>query len=392
MPDRPLTFNDIIGHPNLNEFFLNHLSGDTLPQFLILEGEEGLGKTSFAKLLAMGICCESTHSRPCYSCPSCREISEQVIQNNRSTESVRLYNMSIDGGKDAARDVVSHLTLGLSGLSHKVVILDEAHGMTAAAQDAFLVNTEYLPKGVHMILATTNTSNLSATLKSRALSIRLNKIKQSDIVLILRREVEKRGLTIQGGDATLNLIAQWANGKPRIALNLLGGFAPNSSVSAATIKEFIGFMDIDEVTPLLTYLGGSMTHGIAYISEMKISDSLIDIIIETLRIKKDQASYKLSRDDAIKLRRATASVSEESLVKFIYELSALPKLTTTGVIAAFIRAHDSFENLFKENTGVLNDELRQKSQQAPPEIKQTQQRMAPTLDALLKLGSVIKEG
>ena len=76
--------------------------------------------------------------------------------------------MSINGGKDTAKEVEANLSLGLSGLDKKVIILDEAHDMSDAAQEAFLVSTEYLPKGVYLFMCTTDSLNLKATLKSRA--------------------------------------------------------------------------------------------------------------------------------------------------------------------------------------------------------------------------------
>jgi DNA polymerase III delta prime subunit len=388
MTNRPVKFEDIVGHNSLTQYFENHLKNRTLPQFLILEGPEGLGKTTFAKLLAMGVNCKSSDKRPCYTCASCKEVAQKVIVENIGTENVLLFNMSYNGGKEAAKEVVSNLTLGLSGHKTKVIILDEAHAMSEAAQDTFLVQTEYLPEGIHLILATTNTYNLAATLKSRAVTVHLHPLKQAEVLSLLKREVANKNLTIQGGDATLNLIAAWAEGKPRIALNLLEGFGNDSRISAETVRDFIGFIDLDEILPLIRLLCGSMTHGLAYISEMRIHDSILDTAIEILKIKKGQASYKMSFDDARKVREAVESVTELSLVKFIYELAAASKINKTALIAAFIKAHDAFDNLFKEDKGVLQEELSQKSKLLPTEIEASI-KQAPTLSDLLNNGEVI---
>ena len=118
MPKKPTSFDDIVGHKNLIEFLQDHLSKGTLPQFIIFEGDEGLGKSSFAKFLAL----ELMGRDP--------QVLKRVIQENKSTESVLLYNMSINGGKDTAKEVEANLSLGLSGLDRKVIILDEAHDMS----------------------------------------------------------------------------------------------------------------------------------------------------------------------------------------------------------------------------------------------------------------------
>ena len=144
MPKKPTCFDAIVGHKNLVEFLKDHLAKGTLPQFIILEGDEGLGKSSFAKILALEIMGRDP------------QVLQRVINENKSTESVLLYNMSINGGKDTAKEVEANLSLGLSGLDKKVIILDEAHDMSDAAQEAFLVSTEYLPKGVYLFMCTTD--------------------------------------------------------------------------------------------------------------------------------------------------------------------------------------------------------------------------------------------
>jgi DNA polymerase III delta prime subunit len=387
MLSRPSTFNEIVGHKSLKQYFESHLHSNTLPQFLILEGPEGLGKTTFAKLIAMGVNC-SANDKPCYMCESCKEVAQKVILENISTESVCLFNMSINGGKDAAKEVVSNLTLGLSARKTKVIILDEAHAMSEAAQDTFLVQTEYLPAGIHLILVTTNTYNLAATLRSRAVTIHLRPLKQAEVLQLLKREADARELTVQGGDATLNLVAAWAEGKPRIALNLLAGFGNNARVSAETVRDFIGYLEVEEVIPIFKFLNGSMTNGLTYIADMQIHDSILDMAIEALKLRKGQTSYKMSFDDVIKLKTMLAEVSEESLVKFIHELAAKPKVTKQSVMAAFIKAHDSFEKLLTHNKGILTEELAQKSKILPTEID-TGAQNAPTLDGLLANGDIV---
>jgi DNA polymerase III gamma/tau subunit len=387
MLNRPSRFEDIVGHDSLKQYFENHLRNHTLPQFLILEGPEGLGKTTFAKILAMGINCMGP-SKPCHACESCKEITERVIQGNSDTENVRLFNMSYNGGKDAAKEVVTNLTFGLSASKTRAIILDEAHAMSEAAQDAFLVQTEYLPPGIHLILVTTNTYNLAATLRSRAVTVPLRPLKQADVFRLLKLEMERRALIIQGGDATVNLMAAWAEGKPRIALNLINGFSNHSRVSSEMVRDFIGYMDLDEILPLLRLLGGSMTHGLAYISEMQIDASILDTAIEALKIQKGQTSFKMSLDDAQRIKEAVATVTEATLVKFIYELAASPKITKSAVLAAFVKAHDSFERLFKPSPNVLKEELAQKSK-LPPSEMETGAPKAPTLSDLLNNGDVV---
>lgn len=370
------SFADVVGHDNLVTFLTDHLEKGTLPQFIIFEGDEGLGKSSMAKILAYYL----TGSRP--------EVSKRVIDENRSTEDVLLYNMSINGGKDVAKDVETNLSLGLSTFSTKVVICDEAHGMSDAAQDVFLVSTEFLPKGVYLFMCTTDSQNLKPTLKSRAFTIHLNHIGQKEMVKLLNDCVQERGLRIQAQQATLNLIAGWAEGKPRIALNLLEGFAEGSAITQDTIKEFIDYMDVDDILPLVACLANSMTQGLSYITEMKVNSSFIPMLVEILKVHSGMVSHKISYTDTHKIRETLQGLPMESLTKFVYLAAALPKITRSGLISAFLQAHTGAEALFTahdkaEIARAEHDAIRQ----APaPETDTVVRPAAPSIEELLDKG------
>lgn len=379
MPKKPTSFDDIVGHKNLIEFLRDHLSKGTLPQFIIFEGDEGLGKSSFAKLLAL----ELMGRDP--------QVLKRVIQENKSTESVLLYNMSINGGKDTAKEVEANLSLGLSGLDRKVIILDEAHDMSEAAQETFLVSTEYLPKGVYLFMCTTDSLNLKATLKSRAFTLHLQHLTQADMVSLLTRYVRDRGLRLQAEASTIQMIAAWADGKPRIALNLVEGFAPGSAVSSATIKEFIDYLSVDDVLPVLSCLSGSMTQGLSVISEMKLNGSLVPILVEILKVKSGMASFKLSLTDVHRIRAQLNGVSVETLTKFIYLVAALPKLSRTGLISAFLQSHTdrSFLSSPPPKTEVLQSEMQQKLSAPTQDIAEASRPCAPSISELLQRGVVL---
>ena len=379
MQKKPTSFDDIVGHKNLIEFLRDHLSKGTLPQFIIFEGDEGLGKSSFAKLLAL----ELMGRDP--------QVLKRVIQENKSTESVLLYNMSINGGKDTAKEVEANLSLGLSGLDRKVIILDEAHDMSEAAQETFLVSTEYLPKGVYLFMCTTDSLNLKATLKSRAFTLHLQHLTQADMVSLLTRYVRDRGLRLQAEASTIQMIAAWADGKPRIALNLIEGFAPGSAVSSATIKEFIDYLSVDDVLPVLSCLSGSMTQGLSVISEMKLNGSLVPILVEILKVKSGMASFKLSLTDVHRIRAQLNGVSVETLTKFIYLVAALPKLSRTGLISAFLQSHTdrSFLSSPPPKTEVLQSEMQQKLSAPTQDIAEASRPCAPSISELLQRGVVL---
>lgn len=392
MPKKITKFEDVIGNPNTVQFIKDHLNRGTLPTRLIFEGEEGLGKTSLAKLIAMGVNCTGA-TKPCYCCENCKAIAKTVIEDGKDLDCVKVYNMSVDSGKDAAKEVKANLTATMSSTGKRVVICDEAHGMSDAAQDVFLVDMEYLPKNTYLVFCTTDSQNLKKTLKSRSLTIRLKRPKKSELVNLLSELTVRNHLTVQGGLATLSLIADWAECKPRKAINLLEGFGTDAKVSTATVKEFIDYVSVDDIVPILDALSGSLTAGLAYAQEVTLNPSIIDLISDVLTIKVGSACFKFSADDLRKVKTYLNNISEETLIIFLKELTSHPTLTRSAFVSALLSAHPLGRKLETYDPTVLQDELVQKSE-VPTSVAPKSQGVAkaPKFDQLLKGANQVVRG
>lgn len=379
MLKRPHTFDDIIGHEVFKKYFIERIKRGTLPQFIVLEGPEGLGKTSIAEVIAITVNYGFDDS------PQKTKAIQEVIDNRHSIDCIKKFNMAKDSGKDTAKEVLAELSPSMSTTGRKVVICDESHAIVESAQDVFLVETEYIPKNTYLIMCTTDKSKLKATLLSRAVCIPLSALTTSQMVQVLKKEAALRNLTIQGGDTMLRIIAEWADNKPRAALNILNAFGENDVVSTEIVREFIGSMDISEILPLVTSLAGSLTYGLTFISEMKFSDGLIDSLVEVLRIKMGQPSYKVSLEQYQDAKRKLENVPEEAIMKLLHSVAGAPKLNRATMVSAYISAHMSYERIFNSRREVLVEEQTQKlaSRSLAPDVKSHEHIKAPTLDDML---------
>lgn len=379
MLKRPHTFDDIIGHEVFKKYFIERIKRGTLPQFIVLEGPEGLGKTSIAEVIAITVNYGFDDS------PQKTKAIQEVIDNRHSIDCIKKFNMAKDSGKDTAKEVLAELSPSMSTTGRKVVICDESHAIVESAQDVFLVETEYIPKNTYLIMCTTDKSKLKATLLSRAVCIPLSALTTSQMVQVLKKEAASRNLTIQGGDTMLRIIAEWADNKPRAALNILNAFGENDVVSTEMVREFIGSMDISEILPLVTSLAGSLTYGLTFISEMKFSDGLVDSLVEVLRIKMGQPSYKVSLEQYQDAKRKLENVPEEAIMKLLHSVAGAPKLNRATMVSAYISAHMSYKRIFNSGREVLVEEQTQKlaSRSLAPDVKSHEHIKAPTLDDML---------
>lgn len=384
---RPHDFNDIIGHSVFKSYLIERIKKGTLPQFMIFNGPEGLGKTSLAEIVAITLNYGFDDS------PEKKRAVSEVIDKRHSIDCIKKFNMAKDSGKDTAKEVLAELSPAMSSTGRKVVLCDECHSMVEAAQDTFLVETEYIPKNTYLIMCTTDMSKLKSTLLSRAVCVPLASLKTGEMVDVLRNEVANRNLTIQGGDAVLRMIAEWSDNKPRAALNILNAFGANEVVSTDVVRGFIGYMSLKDIMPLVTSLSGSMTYGLTFISEMTLSDSMVDTLVEILRIKLGQPSYKVSLEEYHSARRELENVPEECIMKFLHQVASFPRISRAGVISAFISSHVSYDRLFKDDTGILQEEIGQKlaNRSLAPDVVTQQAGSAPSIESLISGSSIIGE-
>ena len=176
MSRRPKSFDDIKGHPMKVAYLVEQIANHSLPHFILFEGEEGLGKTSLAELVAISLVHGLEDS------PEKDAAIRQVIDNRKSTTNIKKYAMSEDGGKAVAKEVLAEFNTGLVS-GNKVIICDECQGMSDAAQDVLLeaTDTGCIPDNLYIIALTTEKSNLKATLLSRMVPIHLNRLKGEDM-------------------------------------------------------------------------------------------------------------------------------------------------------------------------------------------------------------------
>lgn len=383
---RPRTFSDIRGHDWLVTYLEDHIRRGTLSQFIIIDGPEGLGKTSLADIIALSLV---------YGDPTSEEYEnayQTVVVNNQSNDNIKRFACSVDGGKDVAKLIKDEMNATFTKNGIKVLICDECHGLTDGAQDVFLAEMEFLPEGVYVLMLTTEAYKLKASLRSRAVPIHLNPLKRSDMMTVLKDEVVEKNLNIQSEDIVLGMIADWSGCKPRAGLNLLNAFDSGSSVSANIVRELVGSLDVSDVLPLLSSLNGSLTFGLSYISEMKINESLIDIVTECINIKAGHASYKFSVQDAKRVHKELINVTEEQLVEFLFGLTKRQSLTRSLVINAYISAHSSRELISKPDT---RETLASENLQIADHAMKTESEglsKAPTFEDLLADSSIIIGG
>lgn len=150
----------------------------------IIEGSEGSGRLTLARAIVCTVVCQS-HDAPCYSCSTCRKIMAGTHQDvseliHRGTaEQIKI---------DSIRALIKEAYIKPAECDKKVFIIENAHQMTVDAQNALLQVFEEPPKNVTFFLLTESRNLLLSTLKSRAVTLKTEKLSND----VLERELKKR--------------------------------------------------------------------------------------------------------------------------------------------------------------------------------------------------------
>lgn len=163
-------------------------SGGRLPHAILLEGERGCGKKTFARLIAAAAVCTGA-TPPCGACLPCRKVvagQHPDVTLLDGAQSAKNLNV------DAIRAVRAEAGVRPNEAERRVFILADAQSMTTQAQNALLKVLEEPPGGVMFVLTCESRSLLLDTILSRAVLLRIENLTEPVCAQALRTLVPGR--------------------------------------------------------------------------------------------------------------------------------------------------------------------------------------------------------
>lgn len=247
---RPQQIEDLIGQQFITTTLKNALTTNRIAPAYLFAGPRGTGKTSTARILAKSLNCLSVEQptvEPCGECSSCRS-----IERSNSID-VTEIDAASHNGVDNARELVELSHLAPSQVRYKIFIIDEAHGLTNAAQNALLKLIEEPPARTIFILCTTELHKVLPTIVSRCQLFNFKSLSQAAVVEHLDRiaSAEKIDITPEAIDT----IAKSSLGSLRDSLQLLSQLQVlQQQITLDVVVEAVGGIDPQELWKLMVNL------------------------------------------------------------------------------------------------------------------------------------------
>lgn len=180
------------GNNMAKQLLLNINKNNCLSHAYLIYGQDGLGKRTFAKLLALTIMCESC-DKPCFQCKSCKKIISDnhpditYIQGGENKNTLHI---------DKIRDLKNQAIIKPNEGKYKIYIISNIHNMTTGAFNAFLKILEEPPNNVIFILTATSMDLLPQTIISRISPIELFPLSENELNKALKKEYDNSDIEL----------------------------------------------------------------------------------------------------------------------------------------------------------------------------------------------------
>ena len=160
----------LVGNERVRDTVNNMLASRNIPHAILIEGDNGFGKTLLAQFLCCAALCESSDA-PCGKCEDCRLF--------KSGNHPDVISISLEKGKKVipvqkVREIIADSATIPQRSNRKVFIIYRADTMNIQAQNALLKILEEPPASVIFILTAVSRSFLLETVVSRCAVLTLS--------------------------------------------------------------------------------------------------------------------------------------------------------------------------------------------------------------------------
>ena len=318
---RPKKISDVIGQDFAVRTIENAFESKKIAHAFLFTGIRGVGKTTIARIMAMGLNCssfESPTANPCNKCINCKEILEDRF------EEVLELDAASHTGVDDVREIISYIKYRPAKGRYKVFIIDEVHMLSNSAFNALLKTVEEPPEYVKFIFCTTELNKIPITILSRCQKFELNRVSKDKIIVNLKNIISEENLKVS--DEALHNIAKFSEGSIRDSITILEQSllsSDNETISTEDINRTLGYAGNKLLLEIYTeILKGDNKSSIDKLNESYERGANPDIIINELM----HLTYILLRVHATKENVSLYEEYNKEQIDLILEKTSLSML------------------------------------------------------------------
>ncbi len=328
---RPQTFDQLIGQEVVSETIINSIKANKVPNAYLFTGIRGVGKTTFARIVAKSLNCLNGLDKICKDnlCENCEAI----------TNSSHIDVLEIDAASrtsvDHVRELIEFSRYGPTTSKYKIFIIDEVHMLSKQAFNALLKTLEEPPQyenggGLKFIFATTEIKKIPITVVSRCQRFDLSRIKSTQLFEFIKKIKDKENGKVS--DDALKMIVKISEGSVRDALSLLDrallSLDSDTELDLNTAHKIFGYFDKSQLIDLFELvLKGEEIKVIEFyrkiydqgIEPKVFINDFLELIyyfknINSLNL--ESTNFSLNDDEFSKIKEISNNIDSQTLILF----------------------------------------------------------------------------
>lgn len=305
---RPRDFESLVWQKFIKQTLKNALQSDKLVWAYLFTWPRGTGKTSTARILALGMNCLNDTKKPCFHCTICKSFLDNQLLD------IIEIDAASNTGVDNIREIIERAQFVPNQTRFKVYIIDEVHMLSKGAFNALLKILEEPPVHVKFILATTEIHKVPETILSRCQRYDFKSIGEDDIKERLLFIAKEEGIEID--DKALHYIVKNARWGLRNAINLFEQLIIGDRISYEYIIENLWITGDETVENFLQKLLTKDTSVIDDYEELIKSGKNIRLFFKDLFYKtKEKIIEELKKWDEIHSITEVIEILDDTFMK-----------------------------------------------------------------------------
>jgi DNA polymerase-3 subunit delta' len=191
-----MDWSSFLGHHRQRTWFSNAVGRQHLASTFLLVGRSGIGKRTFARLIAKTLLCttnEPAAFHPCGSCEACVQVEAgthpDVLDVHREKNHANVTIDQLVGAKDLRmrEGLCYELRMRPYSGRRKIAIVDDVDTLAAEGANSLLKTLEEPPAGSLIFLIGTSEQRQLPTIRSRSQIVRFSPLSEEDLATLILR-------------------------------------------------------------------------------------------------------------------------------------------------------------------------------------------------------------
>lgn len=303
---RPKGFEEVVGQGHVTRALANAISLGKIHHAYLFSGTRGVGKTTFARILARALnCATGPTASPCMTCDACREILAG------SATDVQEIDGASNTGIDDVRRLRESAAYAPARLRYKIYIIDEVHMLSKSAFNGLLKILEEPPPHTVFVFATTEPNRIPDTILSRVQRFDFRMLSDEEIRNRLGDMAKAEGIVCE--DDALGLMARYAFGSMRDGQSIFeqAAVSGDGRITADLVEEMLGLVGTEAAIDIAgAVASGGAGEAIGKFSALLSRGADLKFLyLSLVDVLRDAAVWKFTEDDRLLFRHSPSSLA-----------------------------------------------------------------------------------